>query len=100
MRAKEWLVVSGAVPVRTVWDKLAAAIDDRHVARIVDVLKIVPEQKIAAFGSGEGSFIFPLAEQEGETGIAYAVDINPKALRRVERLAQKRGEVQCLASRF
>jgi ubiquinone/menaquinone biosynthesis C-methylase UbiE len=103
MRAKEWLAVStgilfvGAVLVWLVWDKIAAAIDDRPVARIVDVLKIVPGQAIADVGSGEGPFIFPLAERTGETGVVYAVDINPKALRKVERLAQKRGEGQCLA---
>jgi ubiquinone/menaquinone biosynthesis C-methylase UbiE len=103
MRAKAWLAVStgipfvGAVLVWLVWDKIAAAIDDRPVARIVDVLKIVPGQKIAGVGSGEGPFISPLAERTGETGVVYAVDINPKALRKVERLAQKRGEGRCLA---
>jgi len=102
MRAKEWLAVStgilfvDAAPVWPVWDKIAAAIDDRPVARI-DVLKIAPGQKIADVGSGEGPFIFPPAERTGETGVVYAVDINPKALRKVERLAQKRGEGQCLA---
>src|SRR5262245_9260102 len=103
MRAKEWLEVStgilfvGAVLVRLVWDKVAAAIDDRPVAHIVDILKIVSGQKIADVGSGEKPFIFPLAERTGETGAVYAVDINPKELRKVERLAQKGGEGQCLA---
>jgi|SRR5215467_1702268 len=103
MRAKEWLAVStgilfiGAALVWLVWDKIAAAIDDRPVARIVDVLKIAPGQKIADVGSGGGPFILPLAERTGEAGVVYAVDINPKALRKVERLAKKRGESQCLA---
>jgi ubiquinone/menaquinone biosynthesis C-methylase UbiE len=103
MRAKVWLAVStgilfvGAALVWLVWDKIAAAIDDRPVARIVDVLKIVPGQKIADVGSGEGPFSFPPAERAGETGVIYAVDINPKALRKIERLAQKRVEGQCLA---
>ena len=103
MRAKEWLAVStgilfvGAAPVWPVWDKIAAAIDDRPVAHIVDALKIAPGQKIADVGSGEGPFIFPPAERTGETGVVYAVDINPKALRKVETLAQKRWEGQCLA---
>jgi SAM-dependent methyltransferase len=45
MRAKEWLAVStgilfiGAVLFWLVWSKIAAVIDDRPVARIVDVLK-------------------------------------------------------------
>jgi hypothetical protein len=113
MRAKEWLAVSsgilfvGAAPAWLVWYKIAAAIDDRPVARIVDVLKIAPGQKIADAGSSEWPFIFPPAERTGETGVVYAVAINPKAprpkalrpkaLRKVERLAQKRGEGQCLA---
>jgi ubiquinone/menaquinone biosynthesis C-methylase UbiE len=103
MRTKEWLAVStgilfvGAAPVWLVWDKIASAIDDRPVDRIVDVLKIMPGQKIADAGSGEGPFFFPPAEQTGETGVVYAVDINPNALRKVERLGQKRVEGQCLA---
>ena len=96
MRAKKWLAVctgilfvsAGLVPL--VWDKVAAVIDDRPVSRIVGALKIAPGQRIADVGSGDGPFIFPLAEQTGETGVVYAVDINPKALQKVERLARKR----------
>jgi SAM-dependent methyltransferase len=97
MRAKEWLAVGIGILTASIllvwllWDKVAAAIDNRPVARIVEVLKIAPGQKIADVGSGDGPFIFPLAEQTGETGVVYAVDINPKALRKVERSAQKRG---------
>ena len=86
MRAKEWLAVStgilfiGEVLVWLVWDKIAAAINDRPVAPIVDVMKIVPGQKLADVGSGERPFIFPPAERTDETGVVYAVDINPKAL--------------------
>src|SRR5262249_56158490 len=96
MRAKEWLAVGmgtlfvSILLVWLLWDKIAAAIDDRPIARIVEVLKIAPGQKIADVGSGDGPFIFPLAEQTGETGLVYAVDINPNALREVERLVQKR----------
>jgi ubiquinone/menaquinone biosynthesis C-methylase UbiE len=103
MSAKEWWAVRtgmlfvGAGLVWLVWDKLAAAMDDRPVARLVDVLKLVPGQKMADVGSGEGPLIFPLAERTGETGGVDAVDINPKALRKVERLAHKRGEGPCLA---
>jgi len=97
MRVKEWLaVIVGILFVsvglgRLVWDKVAAAIDDRPVARIVEALKIAPGHKIADVGSGDGPFIFPLAEQTGETGVVYAVDIDAKALRKVERLSQNRG---------
>src|SRR5215475_15912608 len=103
MRAIEWLAVStgilfvDAALVWPVWDKIGAAIDDLPVVRVVDVLMIAPGQKIAGVGSAEGRFIFPPAERTGETGVVYAVDINPKALRKVETLAQKRWEGQCLA---
>src|SRR5215471_9989659 len=103
MRAKEWLAVSkgilfvGAVLVWPVWDKIGAAIDDRPVVRVVDVLKIVAGQKIADVDSGDGPFIFLPADRTGETGVIYRGDINPKAPRKVEKLAQKRGEGQCLA---
>jgi len=97
MRVKEWLaVIVGILFVsaglgRLVWDKVAAAIDDRPVARIVEALKIAPGHKIADVGSGDGAFIFPLAEQTGESGVVYAVDIDAKALRKVERLSKNRG---------
>ena len=103
MRAKEWLAVStgilfvAAVLVWPLWDKIGAAIDDRPVVRVVDVLKIVAGQKIADVDSGDGPFIFLPADRTGETGVIYRGDINPKAPRKVERLAQKRGEGQCLA---
>jgi len=96
MRAKKWLAVCTGILfvsaglVWLVWDKVAAVIDDRPVSRIVGALKIAPGQRIADVGSGDGPFIFPLAEQTGETGVVYAVDINPKALQKVERLARKR----------
>jgi arsenite methyltransferase len=96
MRTKEWLAVSigilfvSAGLVWLVWDKVAAAIDDRPVARIVEALKIAPGHKIADVGSGDGPFVFQLAEQAGDTGVVYAVDINAKALLKVERLAKKR----------
>ena len=103
MRDKEWLAVStgslfiGAAPVWLVRDRIVAAIDDRPIARMVDVMKIVPGQKVADVGSGARPFIFPPAERAGEPGVVYAVDTNPKAMRKVERSAQKRGEGQCLA---
>ena len=103
MRAKEWLAVStgilfvGAAQVWPVWDRIGAAIDDRPVVRVVDVLKIVAGQKIADVDSGDGPFIFLPADRTGETGVIYRGDINPKAPRKVERLAQKRGEGKCLA---
>jgi hypothetical protein len=58
MRDKKWLAISagilfvGAALSWPVWDKIAAAIDDRPIARSVDVLKIVPGQKIADVGCG------------------------------------------------
>src|SRR5262249_21721633 len=95
MRVKDWLaVIVGILFIsaglgRLLRGKIAAAVDDRPVARIVEALKIAPGQKIADFGSGDGPFIFPLAEQMGETGVVYAVDINPKALQKLERLENK-----------
>jgi ubiquinone/menaquinone biosynthesis C-methylase UbiE len=71
--------------------------NDRPVARIVDVLRIAPGQKIADVGSGEGPFFFPPAERIGESGVVHAVEINPEALRKVEISAQKREEGLCIA---
>ena len=97
MKAKEGLAVGIGILVASVllvwllWDKVEAAIDDRPVVRIVEALMIVPGQKIADVGSGDGPFIFPLARQTAETGVVYAVDINARALRKVEILAQNSG---------
>jgi ubiquinone/menaquinone biosynthesis C-methylase UbiE len=43
------------------------------------------------YGCGPGSYITPLAQLVGPTGRIYAVDVNPLAIRAVQRLVSKKG---------
>jgi ubiquinone/menaquinone biosynthesis C-methylase UbiE len=43
------------------------------------------------YGCGTGSFTFPVAERVGPRGKVYAADVNPLALRRVQRAARRKG---------
>lgn len=59
----------------------------------IDILKEVGIRKGAAvldYGCGPGSYITPLAELVGESGKIFAVDINPLAVRTVQRIASKK----------
>jgi cobalt-precorrin-6B (C15)-methyltransferase len=43
------------------------------------------------FGCGSGTYTIPAAKAVGATGRVYALDINPRALDRVERKAERAG---------
>jgi ubiquinone/menaquinone biosynthesis C-methylase UbiE len=42
------------------------------------------------YGCGPGSYVGPLAERVGATGMVYALDMHPLAIQMVERIAGKR----------
>ena len=46
--------------------------------------------EVLDFGCGPGSYIKPLAEMVGPQGKIYALDINPLALKKVEKLALRK----------
>lgn len=48
-------------------------------------------QMVADLGCGPGYYTLPLAESVGPEGKVYAVDMNEKAIRAVEKKASKRG---------
>ena len=46
-----------------------------QVERVVEILKIRPNTKIADIGAGSGLFTRPLARRVGQKGVVYAVEI-------------------------
>ncbi|MDY6851638.1 MAG: class I SAM-dependent methyltransferase, partial [Thermodesulfobacteriota bacterium] len=59
-----------------------------------DVLKEVgirPGRRLLDYGCGPGSYIPPAAELVGASGKVYALDINPLAVRRVQKIASAKG---------
>jgi cyclopropane fatty-acyl-phospholipid synthase-like methyltransferase len=66
--------------------------DERlQVNRVMDILGISPGKNVADIGAGSGWFTVRAARRVTETGCVYAVDINPEAVRQIEKRAQKEG---------
>ena len=57
--------------------------------KILQHIGIKPGFFVLDYGCGPGSYIAPLAELVGESGRIYAMDINPLALKAVQRIALK-----------
>jgi ubiquinone/menaquinone biosynthesis C-methylase UbiE len=53
-------------------------------------VEIKPGSHVLDFGCGPGVFTTMIAEKTGPAGIVYALDINPLAVRMVERKARKK----------
>jgi predicted methyltransferase len=60
-----------------------------HLDRVMDILGIVPGKGVADVGAGSGWFTVHAAHRVGPSGTVYAVDINPEAIRYIDRRAQK-----------
>jgi ubiquinone/menaquinone biosynthesis C-methylase UbiE len=64
--------------------------DERlHINRVMDILSIAPGKTVADIGAGSGWFTVRAAKRVTETGTVYAVDINPEAVRSIERRVQQ-----------
>jgi SAM-dependent methyltransferase len=56
--------------------------DDRlQISRVMDILGITTGKKVADIGAGSGWFTVRAAARVTDSGIVYAVDINPDAIR-------------------
>src|SRR5262249_47345194 len=64
-------------------------IEGLQVAKVVDALKVRPDDRVCDLGAGSGLFTRPLARKAGGKGVVYAVDINDELLKHVERTAQE-----------
>ena len=58
-----------------------------QVNRVMDILGIVPGKTVADIGAGSGWFTVRAARRVGPSGTVYAVDINPEAIRYIDRRA-------------
>jgi SAM-dependent methyltransferase len=64
--------------------------EDRvQINRVMDILSITPGKNVADIGAGSGWFTIRAAKRVTETGDLYAVDINPEAIRYIEKRAAK-----------
>jgi ubiquinone/menaquinone biosynthesis C-methylase UbiE len=55
----------------------------------MDILAIAPGKSVADIGAGSGWFTVRAARRVTETGVVYAVDINPEATRYIDQRVRK-----------
>ena len=60
----------------------------RHRKKLADLVGLKPGQAVADIGAGTGIFTWPFARIVGSTGTVYAVDIAPKLVERLGRVAK------------
>ena len=81
---------------------LTFALRDRLFPRItiLNEVGIAPGSVVLDYGCGPGGYIVPLASLVGSTGTIYAQDMDPRALRSVEAIAERHGlkQVQTIQS--
>jgi SAM-dependent methyltransferase len=56
-----------------------------HIDHVMDILGIAPGKSVADIGAGSGWFALRAARRVGSSGTVYAVDINPEAIRYIDR---------------
>jgi ubiquinone/menaquinone biosynthesis C-methylase UbiE len=59
--------------------------------RLLETAGLKPGQKVLEVGCGPGFFTIPAAKMVKTDGIVYAVDVNPRAVKRVEEKMRKCG---------
>ena len=60
-----------------------------QIDRVMDLLGIGPGKTVADIGAGSGWFTVQAARRVSDSGIVYAVDINPEAIHYIENRLQK-----------
>ncbi len=64
--------------------------DERlQISRVMDILGIAPGKSVADIGAGSGWFTVRAARRVGASGVVFAVDINPEAVKYIGARAQK-----------
>ncbi|HEV2664794.1 MAG TPA: methyltransferase domain-containing protein [Blastocatellia bacterium] len=64
-------------------------IEGLQVDKVVEALKVRPDDRVCDLGAGSGLFTRPLARKANGKGVVYAVDIDSELLKHVERAAQE-----------
>ena len=59
--------------------------------RVLEEVDLKPGYCVLDYGCGPGAYVLAVAQRVGASGKVYALDINPLAVRRVERIAQEHG---------
>jgi ubiquinone/menaquinone biosynthesis C-methylase UbiE len=59
--------------------------------KILRAAGLKPGQKVVEVGCGPGFFTIPAANIVGNEGVVYAVDVNPRAIERVQKKTQSKG---------
>jgi ubiquinone/menaquinone biosynthesis C-methylase UbiE len=57
---------------------------------ILEEVGINPGYHVLDYGCGPGSYVLPLAGLVGESGMVYALDVNPLAVRAVQKIVAKK----------
>jgi SAM-dependent methyltransferase len=60
-----------------------------QIGRVLDALAITTGKSVADIGAGSGWFSERAARRVGNTGLVYAVDINPEAVRYIDQRARR-----------
>ena len=60
-----------------------------QINRVMDILGITAGKSVADIGAGSGWFTVRAAKRVGGTGLVYAVDINPEAIRYIAKRGEK-----------
>lgn len=60
-----------------------------QINRVMDILGVTSGKSVADIGAGSGWFTVRAARRVGDSGVVYAVDINPEAIRYIGDRAQK-----------
>jgi SAM-dependent methyltransferase len=60
-----------------------------QISRVMDILGIATGKSVADIGAGSGWFTVRAAKRVGGTGLAYAIDINPEAIRYIAQRGEK-----------
>lgn len=86
------LCFGGDVPAPDTYYYTAQAADDGRLihALILSGLDLRPGMRVADIGAGQGLLAIPIAEAVGPSGMVYATDIDPDALRLLEQRATAR----------
>jgi len=63
----------------------------RNTQQLLDRVPVKSGMRVLDYGCGVGSYSIPLAEMVGPEGRIFAVDIQPLAIKEVEKKASKRG---------
>jgi SAM-dependent methyltransferase len=72
-----------------------------QIDRVMDILGIIPGKTVADIGSGSGWFSVRAARRVTQTGLVYAVDINPEAVRYIQQRAEREdiGNIEAILSK-